>query len=166
MTFEVDNRISPKSGLNIQSQRGKKPEFEIQINNENEKPLDLMLIPEVDPDRFFKLMDSSIQGLRQYKLIAAAFELGVFKALRTPMSAEALANKLGSNPALMPAFFKALFELGLLDIIDEPRANQEIIYELSELSAIYLLEGSPFFQQHYFADRLKKMSSAGSDYFK
>lgn len=78
-------------------------------------------------------------------MIAAAFELGVFEALRTPMSAEALANKLGSNSALMPAFCKALFEPGLLDITDEPRANQEITYELSELSAIYLLEGFHFF---------------------
>lgn len=62
MAFKVDNKISPETGLNIQNQKEKKPEIKIQINNENKKPLDLMLIPEVGLDGFFKLMDFSIQG--------------------------------------------------------------------------------------------------------
>lgn len=165
MAKKLENKMNPEAEVSFQNQKEKKSEFEMQTENENEKPVDLMLIPEVDPDRFFKLMDSSIQGLRQYKLIATAYELGIFKVLRTPMSAEALAYKLGCNPELMPAFCKALLELGLLDNADKQEENQEITYRVSELGAAYLLEVSPFFQQHYFADRIKTLS-AGSDYLK
>ncbi len=157
MASKLENKMNPEAEVSFQNQKEKKSEFEMQTENENEKPVDIMLIPEVDPDRFFKLMNSSIQGLRQYKLIATAYELGIFKVLRTPMSAEALAYKLGCNPELMPVFCKALLELGLLDNAEKQEENQEITYRVSELGAAYLLEVSPFFQQHYFADRLKNV---------
>jgi len=75
--------------------------------------------PEVDADRFFKLVDSSVRGLRECRLIAAAFELGVFEALKVPLSAGVLAAKLGCDPVLMPHFCEALHSLGFLDRFEE-----------------------------------------------
>lgn len=92
---------------------------ENKARNQTESPVDLMQKPEIDADRFFKLFDSSVQGLRQCRLISAAFELGVFKALEVPLSAGALAEKIGCDPALMPHFCEALHSLGLLDRFEE-----------------------------------------------
>ena len=93
--------------------------MENNAQNQAESPIDLMQKPEVDSDRFFKLVDSSIQGLRKCRLISTAFELGVFEALKTPLSAGALAEKLGCDPVLMPHFCEALHGLGLLDRFEE-----------------------------------------------
>ena len=82
----------------------KDKDTENKARNQTESAVDLMQKPEIDADRFFKLFDSSVQGLRQCRLISAAFELGVFKALEVPLSAGALAEKIGCDPALMPHF--------------------------------------------------------------
>lgn len=153
-------------------------------NNENqtESFFDLLEKPDVDPDRFFKLVDSSVRGLREFRLIAAAIELGVFEALKVPLSAGVLAEKLGCDPVLMPHFCESLHSLGLLDRFEEGvhedvkaqmrekgeseagtenlnpdsgGTNVGAVYLVSELSATYLLEGSPFSQQHYLAERLR-----------
>ena len=143
--------------------------------------------PEVDADRFFKLVDSSVRGLRECRLIAAAFELGVFEALKVPLSAGVLAEKLGCDPVLMPHFCEALHSLGFLDRFEEGAHEEEenaqmqekgegesedrpegrnpdhgaknggAVYLVSELSATYLLESSPFSQRHYLAERLRNV---------
>lgn len=79
---------------------------------ELEKAVDLMQKPEIDSDQFFKLIDSSIQGLKEYRLIVSAIDLGVLEALKTPLSAGALAEKLGCDSVLMPHFCEALYSLG------------------------------------------------------
>jgi len=153
-------------------------------NNENqtESFFDLLEKPDVDPDRFFKLVDSSVRGLREFRLITAAIELGVFEALKVPLSAGVLAEKLGCDPVLMPHFCESLHSLGLLDRFEEGvhedvkaktqekgeseagtenlnpdsgGTNVGAVYLVSELSATYLLESSPFSQQHYLAERLR-----------
>lgn len=161
--------------------------------NQTEITVDLMQKPEIDADRFFKLFDSSIQGLRECRLITAAFELGVFEALKVPLSTGALAEKLGCNPLLMPHFCESLHSLGLLDRFEEgvheeeekmqsvkksasegegrekPEGGPEnqnseagtknvgAVYQVSELSATYLLGSSLFSQQHYLAERLRNV---------
>ncbi len=155
--------------------------------NQTESFFDLLQKPEIDSDRFFKLVDSSIQGLRECRLISAAFELGVFEALKVPMSAGALAEKLGCDPVLMPHFCEALHNLGFLDRFEEGVHEEEgntpvqekseskpedetqnqnpdkeikndgAVYLVSELSATYLLESSPFSQKHYLAERLRNV---------
>jgi SAM-dependent methyltransferase len=92
---------------------------------EKETGIDLMQKPEVNADQFFKIFDSSIQGVRQCKLISAAFELGVFEALRVPQSAGDLAKKLGCDPVLMPYFCEALHSLGFLDRFEEGIDEEE-----------------------------------------
>jgi len=92
---------------------------------EKETGIDLMQKPEIDADRLFKIFDSSVQGLRECRLIAAAFELGVFEALKVPMSAGALAEKLGCDPVLMPHFCEALHGLGFLDRFEEGIDEEE-----------------------------------------
>ena len=82
--------------------------IENEVGNKTEIAVDLMQKPKIDSDLFFKLIDSSIQGSREYRLISSAFELGVFEALKVPLSAGALADKLGCNPVLMPHFCEAL----------------------------------------------------------
>jgi precorrin-6B methylase 2 len=146
----------------------------------------LMQKPEIDSDRLFKLLDSSFKGLKECRLIATAFELEVFEALKVPLSADVLAEKLGCDPGLMPHFCEALLNLGLLDrfgeeghkeeknkqitekresvenayeakILNNKEINGSAVYLVSELSATYLLESSPFSQQHYLAERLRNI---------
>ncbi|KKG09511.1 SAM-dependent methlyltransferase [Methanosarcina sp. 2.H.A.1B.4] len=161
--------------------------MENKAKNQTETSVDLMQKPLVDADRFFKLVDSSVQGLRECKLIAAAFELGVFEALKVPLSAGVLAKKLGCDPVLMPHFCESLHNLGFLDRFEEGAHEEEenaqmeeknegeseagsegknpgpgeknvgAVYLVSELSATYLLESSPFSQQHYLAERLRNV---------
>ncbi len=177
--------------------------MENKAQNQNETSVDLMQKPEVDAERFFKLVDSSVRGLRECRLIAAAFELGVFEALKVPLSAGVLAEKLGCDPVLMPHFCEALHSLGFLDRFEEGAheegaheegaheeeenvqmqeksegesegrsegkpsdhrvnpdhevKNHGAVYLVSELSATYLLEGSPFSQRHYLAERLRNV---------
>lgn len=160
---------------------------ENRTEKETETSVDLMQKPEVDADRFFKLVDSSVRGLRECRLIAAAFELGVFEALKVPLSAGLLAEKLGCDPALMPHFCEALHSLGFLDRFEEGAYEEEenaqmqekgegvsedgsggrnpdhgeknggAVYLVSELSATYLMESSPFSQRHYLAERLRNV---------
>ncbi|MDD3874010.1 MAG: methyltransferase [Methanosarcina sp.] len=180
-------------------------EIGTQMGPGSEKFVGLLQKPEIDSDSFFKLIDSSIQGLREYRLLVSALDLGVFEALKTPLSARDLAEKLGCDPVLMPHFCEALYNLGLLDRfeekpIDEEGAaqrqekgemadiklscfasegrsedksegesknlsedrdlnneakNSDAVYLVSELSASYLLESSPFSQHNYLAARLR-----------
>lgn len=97
----------------------KASDMENKDQNQTESPVDLMQKPEIDADRFFKIFDTSIQGLRECRLISAAFELGVFEALKVPMSAGDLAEKLDCDPVLMPHFCEALHSLGFLDRFEE-----------------------------------------------
>ncbi len=156
------------------------------VDDLNGRVADLMQEPEVEADRLFKLLDSSVQGLRECRLIATAFELRVFEALKVPLSAGSLAEKLDCDPILMPHFCEALHSLGLLDrfkegeheekentqmkersegaenrseeiILNNRAKNEGAVYLVSELSATYLLETSPFSQQHYLAERLRNI---------
>lgn len=92
---------------------------------DKESGSDLMQKPEINADQFFKIFDSSVQGVRQCKLISAAFDLGVFEALGVPLSAGALSEKLGCDPVLMPHFCEALHSLGFLDRFEEGIAEEE-----------------------------------------
>ena len=98
------------------------------VDDLNGRVADLMQEPEVEADRLFKLLDSSIQGLRECRLIATAFELGVFEALKVPLSAGSLAEKLGCDPILMPHFCEALYSLGLLDRFKEGEHEEKKIH--------------------------------------
>jgi precorrin-6B methylase 2 len=156
--IEVNEQATERNRLEDESSARKG----LKNENEAESVADLMQKPEVDPDRFFKLIDSAIQGLREYRLIVSALELGVFEALKTPLSAGGLAEKLGCNPALMAHFCEALYSLGLLDRFEEGELEEEknnhssvATYLVSELSAAYLLESSSFSQRHCLAGRLK-----------
>ncbi len=217
MGYKVEDEIGHDIGISTQATERNRLENEssarIEIKKVNEpnlkrpeKAADLMQKPEVDSDRFFKLIDSSIQGLREYRLIVSALELGVFEALKSPLSAGTLAEKLGCDPVFMPHFCEALYKLGLLDrfeegafkeesntqkqekdendgFISEGRSenrleekfegrsenlsedrllsngakNCDAVYLVSELSATYLLEDSPFSQRHYLAGRLRNV---------
>ncbi len=197
MESKIDDKAEPDTEVNVQATDKNRLENEldtsVKLKNEEEagKILDLMQKPEIDFDRFFKFIDSSIQGLKEYKLIVSALELGVFEALKSPLSAEELAEKLGCDPLLMPHFCEALHSLGFLDRFEEGMnkeeekaqigkidaiasqdtgksetgsedhyngtKNSEAVYLVSELSATYLLESSPFSQQHYLAERIRNV---------
>ena len=136
---------------------------------------DIMETPAAGADRFFKLMDGSIKGLKEYRLIETALELEVFEALKTPLQARELAEKLGCDPMLVPHFCEALVRLGLLDSFEEiaeveeelrvkegeERAEKSRVspwYVNSELSATYLLKESPFSQQHYLSEKFRNVA--------
>lgn len=180
--LEAKHDTETKSDMEVKSAIG----ANIQNEKERRTTIDLMQKPEIDADRLFNLFDSSVKGLRECRLIATAFELGVFEALKDPLSAESLAEKLGCDPVLMPHFCEALHSLGLLDRFEEHAhvekereqkqdksknsenesenreqyngANREgAVYLVSELSATYLLASSPFSQQHYLSERLRNI---------
>ncbi len=161
MEYEVEDKIGHNIEVSTQNTEKNRVKNElnarIKLKNENEpeKVTELLQKPEIDSDRFFKLIDSSIQGLREYRMIVSALELGVFESLKTPLSATNLAEKLGCDPVLMPHFCEALYSLGLLDRFEEKAPGA--VYLISELSATYLLESSPFSQQHYLAGRLRNV---------
>ncbi|MDD4498607.1 MAG: methyltransferase [Methanosarcinaceae archaeon] len=129
--------------------------------------IDLMERPEVEADLFFKLMDNAGRSLREYRLISAAFELGVFEALETPSRAGPLAERLGCDPALMPYFCEALCELALLYRLedggraekdrgseeDEVNKGEGPVYANTRLSSTYLLKTSSFSLQHYLSEK-------------
>ncbi|WP_440957092.1 methyltransferase [Methanosarcina sp. Mfa9] len=142
---------------------------------------DIMDTPAPGADRFFKLMDDSIRGLKEYRLIETALELEVFEALRTPLQAGDIAEKLSCDPVLVPHFCEALVRLGLLDSFEEiagdeaeteaeegfrEKENDERAekspafpwYVNSELSAAYLLKDSPFSQQHYLSEKFRNVA--------
>ena len=190
--FDTPNR---ERSMEFNTRNGKKNKeknrscawTEVWNSNGTGKNPDLLQKPEIDSDRFFKLISSSIQGLREYRLIVSALELGVFEALKTPLPAADLAERLECDPGLMSHFCEALYKLGLLDRLEEgniqKQGNKEdelasegrtedryedhllsngaknygAVYLVSELSAAYLLESSPFSQRHYLAGRLKNV---------
>jgi hypothetical protein len=65
----------------------------------------------------------------------------------------------------MSHFCNALYSLGLLDRFKEgeyeenlqTKENGSAVYLVSKLSATYLLETSPFSQQHYLAERFRNI---------
>lgn len=121
MENKAGNKIEPDTEVNTQNieknrlNNESNAKIEFENKNEPEKAAELMQRPEIDSDRFFKLIDSSIKGLKEYRLIVSALELGVFESLKAPLSAVALAEKLGCDPVLMPHFCEALYSVGLLD---------------------------------------------------
>ncbi|MCQ1535312.1 SAM-dependent methyltransferase [Methanosarcina sp. KYL-1] len=136
---------------------------------------ELMETPSVGADRFFKIMDDSIRGLKEYRLIVTALELEVFEALKTPLQAGELAEKLGCDPVLVPHFCEALVSLGLLDRFEEiaevekesreyegeDRAEKNTVspwYVNSELSTTYLLKETPFSQQQYLSEMSRNVA--------
>lgn len=204
MESKIDDKTEPDTEGNAQATDKNKLENElgvrVKLENEEEigETLNLMQKPEIDFDRFFKFIDSSVQGLKEYSLIISALELGIFEALKVPLSAENLAEKLGCDPLLMPYFCEALHSLGFLDRfeegIDKEEEKEQIVkrcatasqdnrkpdqdngkseteyknydngtknggavYLVSELSATYFLESSPFSQQHYLAERIRNV---------
>ena len=102
------------------------------LDDLNGRVADLMQEPEVKADRLFKLLDSSVQGFRECRLIATAFELRVFEALKVPLSAGSLAEKLGCDPILMPHFCEALHSLGLLDRFKEGEHEEKENTQMKE----------------------------------
>ncbi|AKB51428.1 hypothetical protein MSBRW_2175 [Methanosarcina barkeri str. Wiesmoor] len=142
MESKIDDKKEPYTEVNAQATDKNKVEREldasIKLKNEEEtrKILDLMQKPEIDFDCFFKFIDSSIQGLKEYKLIVSALELGVFEALKSPLSAEELAEKLGCDPLLMPYFCEALHSLGFLDRFEEGIDKEEEKAQIVKIDAI------------------------------
>lgn len=161
MEYEVEDKIGHNIEISTQNtgknrvKNESNARIKLKNGNEPEKVAELLQKPEIDSDRFFKLIDSSIQGLREYRMIVSALELGVFESLKTPLSASNLAEKLGCDTVLMPHFCEALYSLGLLDRFEEKAPDA--VYLISQLSATYLLESSPFSQQHYLAGRLRNV---------
>lgn len=128
---------------------------------------ELMDTPAVGVDRFVKTMENSTRGLKEYRLIFTALELEVFEALKTPLQAGELAEKMELDPVLVSHFCEALVSLGLLDrfeeIVEEERKEKEgeekaekstflPRYVNTELTATYLLKESQFSQQQYLSE--------------
>ncbi len=89
--------------------------------------------PPVDCEGLFSIL----RGYEQYRLLTAAFDLGVFAALRQPTKARDLGAQLSTDPALTERMLNCLAAIGLV------RKEREA-YVNSGLAATYLDPESPF----------------------
>jgi len=84
-----------------------------------------------------------VAGVKRFRVLAAALELGVFDELKEPKTAEELAERLGTDRALTRKLCNALVAMGLLEKRGEAYAN-------APFSSLYLAEGSPLSLKHFF----------------
>ena len=89
--------------------------------------------PPVDCEAVFSIL----RGYEQYRLLTAAVDLGVFAELRQPTTAQDLAARLSTDPALTTRMLNCLVALGLARKDGETYAN-------APLAATYLDPDSPF----------------------
>ncbi len=106
--------------------------------------IELMKKPEVVPDKFMRIVEDSMQGFRRYKVLATALDLNIFEYMKTPITPQKLANKLGCDQKMVTLLCDVLCNLELLYIDGESYANTEI-------SNTYILSDSPYSQLNYIS---------------
>ena len=71
--------------------------------------------PPEDPGLLFEKLDAAIRGIREFSLISAAVELGIFDVCATPVTAQELASRISSDVEMCGLICEALVMEGLLD---------------------------------------------------
>ncbi len=118
----------------------------------NEKRSFFITEPPEDPGLLFVKLDAAIRGLREFSLISAAVELGIFDVCTTPVTAQELASRISSDVEMCGLLCEALVMEGLLTL---ENGN----YSDTTLASTYLIISSPYSQVHY----IRQLARMGED---
>ncbi len=108
--------------------------------------------PPEDPGLLFEKLDAAIRGMRQFSLISAAVELGIFDVCTTPVTVQELASRIASDVEMCGLICEALVMEGLL-------TREQGTYSDTTLASTYLRTGSPYSQVHY----IRQLARMGQD---
>ncbi len=98
--------------------------------------------PPEDPGPLYEKLDTAVRGLREFSLISAAVELGIFDVCITPVTVEKLASLISSDREMCRLLCEALVRMGLLTLDNGD-------YSDTALASTYLASSSPYSQVHY-----------------
>jgi hypothetical protein len=108
--------------------------------------------PPVDPELLFEKLDTVFRGFREFSLISAAVELGIFDVCTTPVTVQELSSVISCDREICGLFCESLVMQGLLT---ENRGN----YSDTGVSSTYLTRDSPYSQVHY----IRQLARMGQD---
>ena len=106
--------------------------------------------PPEDPGRFYEKIDTAIRGQREFSLISAAVDLGIFDVCATPVTAEDLASRISADREMCCLLCEVLVAEGLLTFENGK-------YSDTAMTSTYLTRNSPYSQIHYIG-QLETMS--------
>lgn len=98
--------------------------------------------PPVDPVPFYDKIDTAVRGMREFYLICAALDLGIFDTCITPVTVEELSSHIFSDVSVCNLLCEALVTEGLLSLKDGK-------YQDTSMASAYLVTSSPYSQAHY-----------------
>jgi hypothetical protein len=101
--------------------------------------------PSVDPGPFFKMIDRSVNGMRELSIVLASQELGIFDFCSQPRDIRELAQLTGADAGLLAFACDALVSTGLV-------VKDGAMYRNSPAAALYLTGDSPYSQIHYIRE--------------
>ncbi|WP_305063708.1 methyltransferase family protein [Methanococcoides sp.] len=107
--------------------------------------IELMKRPEVGPEKFMRIVEDSMKGFRNYKVLATAVELNVFEHTKVPLTPQELANKIGCNRKMITLLCDVLCGFELLYKEGDSYVNTGI-------SNTYILSDSPYSQLNFLSD--------------
>ena len=108
--------------------------------------------PPEDPGPLYEKLDAAVRGLREFSLISAAVELGVFDICTAQVTVEELASRISSDVEMCGLLCEALVTEGLL-------TGSNGRYYNTTITSTYLTRCSPYSQVHY----LRQLSRMARD---
>ena len=108
--------------------------------------------PQEDPRVLFEKLDTALQGFREFSLICAAVDLGIFDVCTVPVTVEELASRISSDVEMCNQLCEALVTVGLLRCY-----NQRFLD--TPVTSTYLTRNSPYSQVHY----IRQLARMGLD---
>ena len=108
--------------------------------------------PREDPRVLFEKLDTALQGFREFSLISAAVDLGIFDVCTVPVTVDELSSRISSDVEMCTLLCEALVTIGLL------RCNNQRFLD-TPMTSTYLTRNSPYSQVHY----IRQLSRMGLD---
>lgn len=108
----------------------------------SETPSFFITEPPEDPGLLFEKLDAAVRGFREFSLISAAVELGIFDACTTPVTVVELASRILADAEMCGLLCEALVAEGLL-------AKNNGRYMDTPVAATFLVRSSPWSQVQY-----------------
>ncbi len=108
--------------------------------------------PPVDPGLLFEKLDADIRGFREFSLISAAVELGIFDICATPVTTQELVSHISCDLEMCGLLCESLVMQGLL-------TEHEGHFSDTGVASTYLTKNSPYSQVHY----IRQLARMGQD---
>jgi hypothetical protein len=108
--------------------------------------------PPEDPGPLYEKLDAAIRGLREFSLISAAIDLGIFDVCATPVTAQELAFRISSDVEMCGLLCETLVMEGLL-------TGKNGKYSDTAMTSTYLTTSSPYSQVYY----IRQLARMGED---